>query len=576
MEKESEFTKLSKNLAPIERKKLLEKIDKEKEEEKNLNKNTKHSRKIQYEYAKKIYKKSGFFEKVVIWFMTFFSGKDREDVVIEEELNKIKREIKNQNKNIINFENSSLTSFFAKELIKIWKKCETIKKKSNIIFDIEYYNNFLFFIFEKYLPGSLKFDVKEIFYEEIDNDSSQPDSETSIKIINSHISKYFKMLDASDYSKFNDDFKKIDVLLKIIKFDYEGLLVHFSVNDYNNSVLLTNTADFFRIDKLLEMLFSLFLEISFSVEDLAFFEELKQYAELVKNKQPDKDLTFDESVLTLYRDLIDSIKNIKKIIPIQLIYKYFKKDILYSIKRFPHSNVFLVQYKEKKKKLILKEWKIYIDKMKTDNLLKLIDTMFKGYDFQSLPNFRIDLQNKIKKYSSVKLLHLHTLNIMVEFFRTIYSPKIEHVINHILIDGTFKTDLDRSMLSTAYYNLKNIVQEIEEYDKKFAPNEQWNKKIESYIARLSVDSNFKNMLETTIKEINVETQSFMNNIIKPLDYIREFFNNIVYNKLSELNPLINLDKIKIRGYIYPYKAAERVVNWLNSFEKIRELVEENF
>ena len=63
------------------------------------------------------FKQSGFLDKFIIILTSFFSGKNKEEVIIEKEFSKLKKDIQNKYYNILDFDNKLLMHNFANEVI---------------------------------------------------------------------------------------------------------------------------------------------------------------------------------------------------------------------------------------------------------------------------------------------------------------------------------------------------------------------------------------------------------------------------------------------------------------------------
>ena len=90
----SNFEKLVKELSEEERKNLLNKLKDyktdSKDDDQKFSENQKKNTTEQESYAKTIYKKNGFLYKLFILIISFFTGKNKYEVVIENEINKNK------------------------------------------------------------------------------------------------------------------------------------------------------------------------------------------------------------------------------------------------------------------------------------------------------------------------------------------------------------------------------------------------------------------------------------------------------------------------------------------------------
>ena len=156
---ESEFEKLSRKLEPDERNALLQKIQKYKEFENiRFHSDKKESDyQKQYAYALNIYSHSDFIYRIVIWIQSFFTGKKKELIVINNMLTDIKNEIAGSYPELIDFNTNSLTTKFGEKLLAFAELCNQLLSNVNYFFqDPIYYYSFLSYLIEKDFDDELK------------------------------------------------------------------------------------------------------------------------------------------------------------------------------------------------------------------------------------------------------------------------------------------------------------------------------------------------------------------------------------------------------------------------------------
>ena len=267
--------------------------------------------------------------------------------------------------------------------------------------------------------------------------------------------------------------------------------------------------------------------------------------------------------------------SIKEKLPFKEIFQYFKKNLLYSVKPVKTKIDFIDIYKEYKKTIINALWEDFYEKIKITNLNQLLNKLLKTeYSYDTLPNFTPELKNNIEKLSTFKVRNVHILNFFSDFLKIIYKPKVEMVINRILIDGIFKKDTEKSNLSVAYYTLTNFYDKIKEFDTKFNEEKELGKKINITLKKIASDSAFKASLINIVTDINEESSKILFEANECLQLINIFLKNLLDVNNPKIVPINNFDKIKIPGSPNPFVVVEKINKNLSSYFEIVNLMQD--
>ncbi len=571
--------KLARELTEEERKNLLNKLkdykSDSKEEDQFINNEVKKTGvKEQETLARTIYKKNGIFYRIFVIILSFFSGKNKYEVVIENELNNIKRDITANYGNYINFYENRFNSNFIKELLPIIRICEELLPIFNRYFsDNFYYYGFIADIIEKNFPDKIKDVMDMTLPENLENRSEFIDRVAFLKERDNRLKRFFLQLNLMYFETISQQVNRFDLLIRLVNFNFKEILNNFLIDNINEPVKNSNFAKIDLVESSIHRFYRIINAINFDFDDVVFIMNLIEYSkENEPNNEVNKD--FNEDTIEKIKQLLDLVKFIKEKIPFRLIFQYIYKDITYKVPTLKIENNIFEIYKEYKKTLIEKLWNTHFISIRKNNLNFLISNFIKDYNFETLEFFNLRLKEEIEKLVPIKLFNVHIINFIIEFLQSIYKIKIESVINKILIDGIFKKDNQRANLSVAYYFLNNYLEKIREFDVKFSEEKDLGKRIYLTIKRVESDPNFKTALVNLVADINEESTKIKNELCETYKIISEFLQLLIDVKNPTKVPLTNFDKVRVPGYPNPFIAVEKSIEYLNEFFKILRLIEE--
>lgn len=566
--------KLAKELTEEERNNLLNKLKNYKSdiEENLLIEVKKDSVKEQEILAKTIYKKRGLLYRLFVIILSFFMGKSKYEIVIENELSNIKREININYGSYINFYENRFTSNFIKEFLPLIKLCKELLPIFNCYFiDNFYYYGFLANIIEKNFPEKVKNFMDMTLPESLENRADLIDKVIFLKERDNRLKKFFLQLNLIYFEAISQQVNKFETIIRLVNFNFNEILRNFLIENIDEPIKSSNFAKIDQLERLIHNLYRILNMINFDFNDIIFIMNLIEYS---KENPIDSEINFNEDTIEKTKKLIDVVKNIKEKIPFRLLFQYIYKDIAYKIPPLKIANNVFEIYKEYKKTLIEKLWNNHFILIRKNSVIFLISNFIKDYNFETLQFFNLRLKESIEKLISIKLLNVHVLNFIIEFLQSIYKIKIEPVINKILIDGIFKKDNQRANLSVAYYFFHNYLEKIREFDLKFSEEKEIGKRISLITKKIASDPNFKTILINLVTDINEESTKIKNELCETYKLILDFLELLIDLKNPAKVPLTNFDRVKVPGYPEPFIAVEKSIEYLNEFLKIVKLIEE--
>lgn len=581
----SEFEKLSKKLSDSERQDLLSKL---KSEDKKDSENGEYTQNIikdnkntdldeQLKIALENYKKSGFLNRIIILITSFFSGKNKEELLIEKEFTKLKKEIQSGYANIIDFNSNQLTHNLANEIILLNESVLKVRDLiENFFSDDKFYREFLFTYFEKQFGESLNKSMQSLNPENVKlNEVIDKAGITREK--DRRIKDFFDFIDKTKFDFVFNQIGKLEIALKIIKFDYSKILQPFGITNFKNLAEKKNSASFISIEKNLERLYSLLLDFNFSGLTIPILLDFADFTKsnYISESQEIFNKSFTEQDIKKITDVFKSFKVFFEKVPLDKIFKYFKKDILYKPSINNYTLDLVSVYKDLKRKKIDDMWGNYYLNLKRNELNKLIHELFGDTDFFSLHYFNNKLYDDIFKYTSVKLTSIYFINILLFFIRKFYRNNIEAFVGKILIDGSFIDEMAKFHLSGAYHTINNSFEKVNLFDVRFNSDNDYGKKIKLYIERTAGinDPDLKKSFQSYVADINTNGLSLSNEIYNGLNTIKTFFNNLSPATPKSERPISNIDSIRVAGNSNILILIDKHLEVISKFFKIYKQIE---
>lgn len=576
MSNNNEFEKLSKNLDDKERKELLQKIQKTADDKESSGGGDRTDRKFtsQFSYAKKIYNQSDFLSKIIIWFISLFTGQKKEDVVLNRIFEDIKKDIQLHYGRIIDFKRDIFTINFANELSALVDACERcIPIVDKYISNNNFYHGFVSKIIEDNFDEKLSDELKKI--DPMSNEMSLEyvEKDDFLKKKSRFEKAFFNKLTLTTFTDLNSMFIKVELLSRLITFNFTSLLYSFSTIDQKFADI--SGVKFATIDTSLEKLYAILDRITFQYPDITFLDQMIDYSKFNPIEEKDVDVYFSENELNKIKKLLSIISHFKDKIPLKQIFQYYKKNLNYKPIPFSVKYDCINIYKGYKQKIINSSWDVHYDKIKDANQKKLVNELFNDNLVYVLAYFNNELKVKLDKKSNIKLKNVQKLNMLTKFVDKIYKEHIEKIINKILIDGSFVKDSFRNNISSAYYLLFNSLERIKTFDKQLNPDRDIGKKVATFLKITMNEVDFAQTLQNTVIDINDMSSEVIDEVYNSLWTISNFSINLATNIENPKSAYItNFDRIKIPGFLTSLQAITRVIKFFDLFFKIYANIED--
>jgi hypothetical protein len=573
---DSEFERLSKSLDDDERKSLLYKLKKDKNEpqfDENLDIDIKeNSYQKHIKIAKNMYHSYSFLAKLLVWITSFFLGKKKEEVVLDRMFEDIKRQIISINGAIVNFKASCLTNDFEEMIIKLSESCDLCMPMIDKYFsDPLYYNKIVSNLIEEYFEDDIKSQLINLEPKSFDTSNELIDKEVYLNEKEKRLSLFFNKISYTSFNKLNDTFINLELFVRLVSFDYKTLLYEFS----NNKISISNNKygiKFSIIADLLEKLYFIINSINFTYNDINIIENL------VKVNKLDDDILAGNIEVNEYINTINKILNqveyIKAKVPFKFIFQYFKKDILYKPQSISIKLDLIQAYKDYKRQMISNLWEDHYNTLKEINQRKMVNQLIKDYNYDSLLYFNLELKNNVDKHSHVKLAFVKKLNLIYAFIEKIYKREIEKIINKIILEGDFLRDSARNTLTSSYYILYKSIDLIKTFDEKLNTDSDYGRKINTFIKIAANEVDYAQTLQNTIIDINEDAHDLIEELYTALWNLNNTVSSFIKNNEFDTSIISNLVDIKIVGYANIITVIMKIIKQFNLFFKVYDLLDD--
>ncbi len=578
------FHGLVKDLTEYEKSNLLNKLltysvdntnDNSKDSNKNINDSTVNDKVMKY--ANKEFVNYGLLRKIITYIVGFFNGISPQEVIINKELNYLKKDIEFRYSKYININENKLKPISLEKIIPLMAEINTIKTNLTDFFEnkVNYYE-FLVYVIENENLSDLSVELDNLSPDNLENKPNYLEKNNYLNEKEKRIKSLFSKITSSKYYDINKEMLKLDFVFKLIDYDFTYLTNSFNYKNFNQP--FSSGEDLYlnkEVIDYLERMYRLIISIDLDVINLKILTIFLNYLKIYFASDIDFETKIDAVKNSLIK-IINMINDLRTYLPYENLIKYLTGNILKITKPYQVKINIVEMYKAYKRTFIDKLWDSKYIEIKERNIKFLVNELFGEYKFDSLSFFDKDLLDRLEKYSGLKVKDYYILNILYQFVSTIYTNTILPVVNKFLIDGVFAKDIVKSNFSAAYYSLKSATDKINLFDIQYKEDNPLRKKINNTLVKISSEPNFKSILYNIIADINEDTYKIKFEIYESIKIMNMFFKSLNVNDNNYLKVLTNLNDIKIPIYPNVILGIEKIDDYFTNFMNIYSLIEESF
>ena len=523
--KESEvFEKLVRELGPVERKELLEKltpvetvaaeplIRKEPEEEIDLEKE---------------YYSLGLLNRLVIFFKVVFSGEDKFQLTEELLLRKIERELKQGSGEIVSYKNGLLLEDFLTEIEKLHEAARFFSDPINAAWKRNR-DEFLNFLGSFQIP---------IIHQQLEQNTDFKLAEEKTGFKNpADVRKDVLLNVESNLAKITGDLRKsmyihsktVFVLNELLDYDYNSIEKLFSIKNETKSCYfgevrgtmekLANILSALRISpdqQLLEAMF-IFMHDDLKVKDEDYLQtELKKFFIDAKN------------------NLKEIRKFNQKIQPVKLM-KLITGNIGYHPKPVSGGEDWFSLYSKYWYNLADARYKQYSAEKRREKIYKDMQVYFKKDEMPVMENYCYGF-----KFSC---------GFVQTFIRDELSARMNDVMKKILVDGKFYKKQNKEDFTDSYSLLMGLYGKLKKFDAKSGKGGEYQAQIEGAEREMASESARSKRAASVIEQADFEAKELLTKGLEGLLMLKSVLYGVLhgkaggqYDSLSNLNKLVTIE-----------------------------------
>ena len=550
------FDRLVKELDPIERKELLEKL--EPKEVFVVEPMIKHVEEEDIDLEKEYYS-LGFIERIIIFFRVTFKGEDKFQITEDIILKRIDRELRRASGEILSYKDGQLREGFLDEMKDLKESIAFFRPEIQSASG-EKRDEFLNFL------GSLQ--IPEIHHQLlIDTDYKKTEEKTGLanpsdvrKEVMMNVERNLSQVTGELRKSMYLNSKTIFILGEIVQFDFLGFEKLFADNDSKERVCyfgdartrlerLTELLASFRVspDKpLLEALF-LFHNSSIKVQDETELQTgLREYMEAA-GKHLKLVKRFNSRI---------NLNNVMKLIAGNIEYKprnISGGEDWFNVYKNHWENIAELNYRkykaEKRKQKIYQDMQMYFNKDKLPEL--------EFYRFQY-------------KYSC---------GFLSLFLREQFTTSMNEVLKRILVDGRFYKKRNKEEFTDSYSALLGMYEKLKNFDDKNSAKGEYGLKLDAVIHEAASEMSREKKKASIVEAADFEAYEIVKKGIHSLLIMKNVLYGILhgkaggqYDSLSNLNKMITVESrdfiIDLNTVYTKIDDAYRILGDILSLEEI--------
>ncbi|MBN2628609.1 MAG: hypothetical protein JXA95_18240 [Spirochaetales bacterium] len=223
------------------------------------------------------------------------------------------------------------------------------------------------------------------------------------------------------------------------------------------------------------------------------FDILKNYREM------------DLMPASTWKKLMRSCDDVRNTGVFKLIIMHLSEDPYYKITRFGHSEEIVESYLDKKKREVEQVLNVLLKEKKNSQIEVLVKAVFGTTAVSRTQNYTSKANINFSKKGVDGFLHVDGINYLKAFFLDTYKSKIRNLIDILLIEGKWSTNVTSQQFSENYHLLLEIADQVVFFDNDLAEDGTGGGRLKRYFRMVNPqDRSSQNSMNKIIAEINEE------------------------------------------------------------------------
>jgi hypothetical protein len=245
-------------------------------------------------------------------------------------------------------------------------------------------------------------------------------------------------------------------------------------------------------------------------------EDLKDFLTVLEPIDPKINWGIIFEVMKKYRDmelmpastwkkLLKNCEDVKKNRVFKLIIMHLSEDPYYKVMRFGHSDEIAEAYLEKKKSEVENVLKALQHERKVSQIEAQVKAVFGTTAVHRTQNYTGKANIEFAKKGVGGFAHVECINYLKAFFLDTYKSKVKNLIDILLIEGKWTTNVTSQQFSEIYHQLMAYAEQVVAFDNELAEDSNGGIRLKRYVRMASPkDRGSQNNLSVVIEEINEE------------------------------------------------------------------------
>jgi hypothetical protein len=204
-----------------------------------------------------------------------------------------------------------------------------------------------------------------------------------------------------------------------------------------------------------------------------------------------------------WKKVLKSCDDIKKSQVFLLIIKHLSEDPYYKVMRFGHKEEIVETYLDKKKREVERILVSLSNEKRVNQIEALVKTIFGTTAISRTQNYTLKANINFTKKGSRGFTHVDGINYLKAFYLDTYKSKVKSLIDILLIEGKWTTNLTSQQFSEIYHQLLEYADQVVAFDNDLAEDGPLGVRLKRYSRMANTqDRASVNSMNTLMDEIN--------------------------------------------------------------------------
>jgi hypothetical protein len=542
----SKLEELSSSLTDVERKDLLEKINKSMEGSDgeyyiHVDLEEDEKKRLIHEEIGKL----SLWKRFLLWLCKSLTGRDRDQVFISMKIAEIKRNVRRTNPGLTGFETRELTVKFIKCVYDLYEALWPVT---------EFYH---YYVNEPSFKEQLVFDLLSSMYEqaknkledfieleELEEVFAQANGQQGIQnMLSRRFEEYLKSMPGSVFQKLDAEILPIVSMKNVALFNYKELFQYF---DYYLPPTLEKKYPVFRsapamvvIDHLERLYYSIYYALKNTENSTAINEAaLAVYVTRklgIDPAQNPKEFErrreeVNREIKTLGLNLQTLIAEIMKFyaqVPLLDIIKYFRRDPYFRFKFYIPALPLRQIYSQSLRKRLKGEVDAKINEIKDRVIDRKIRELFRDLNLTPFVNFSDGAAEFYLRLGLPYFARVKSLNLLANYIKKVHREFIQEVVQ--LVATYFFTNNKRNQNRLLQYAsaIEEVDDKIIQYDKSLSPEEDDGKTMMRLRYNIATDLTHQKLYKAFLTDKDRDAQNILEKGIEQFAGFKSIFDEIL-------------------------------------------------